>query len=74
MPVVPDAPIGHFRLKLFGGKKGYLVNTRNLCASAPKTKIQYVAQNGKKLTQTVTTKTACGKGKGAKRAARRARR
>ena len=32
VPVVPDAPIGHFRLTLFGGKHGYLVNTRSLCA------------------------------------------
>ena len=31
VPVVPDAPIGHFQLKLFGGKTGYLVNTRSLC-------------------------------------------
>ena len=32
VPVVPDAPIGHFRLTVFGGKTGYLVNTRDLCA------------------------------------------
>jgi hypothetical protein len=74
VPVVPDAPIGHFRLKLFGGKKGYLVNTRDLCASTSKTIVDYVAQSGKKMTQSVATKTACGKGKGAKRAGRRARR
>jgi hypothetical protein len=74
VPVVPDAPIGHFRLKLFGGKKGYLVNTRDLCAQASKTKIEYTAQSGKKRTESVATKTACGKGKGSKRAARRARR
>ena len=24
VPVIPDAPIGHFRLTLFGGKQGYL--------------------------------------------------
>jgi hypothetical protein len=74
VPVVPDAPIGHFRLKLFGGKKGYLVNTRDLCASPATTTIEYTAQSGKTLTQTVAAKTACGKGKGSKRAARRARR
>ena len=34
VPVVPDAPIGHFRLTLFGGKRGYLTNTRSLCAGA----------------------------------------
>ena len=31
VPVVPDAPIGHFRFTLFGGSQGYLVNTRSLC-------------------------------------------
>ncbi len=41
VPVIPDAPIGHFRLDLFGGKKGYLVNTRNLCASPAKVAVQY---------------------------------
>jgi len=29
--VIPDAPIGHFRLVIFGGKHRYLANTRNLC-------------------------------------------
>ncbi len=75
VPVVPDAPIGHFRLKLFGGKKGYLVNTRNLCASPAASTIEYVAQNGKKRTQRATTKTACGKGRSTKRSVQgRARR
>jgi hypothetical protein len=67
VPVVPDAPIGHFRLRLFGGKRGYLVNTRSLCSSASTTKIEYFSQSGKKRTQSVATKTACGKGKGSKR-------
>ena len=37
VPVVPDAPIGHFHLTVFGGKTGYLVNTRDLCAHRPVT-------------------------------------
>jgi hypothetical protein len=60
VPVVPDAPIGHFRLNLFGGKQGYLINTRSLCASAARVKVAYRAQNGKTTTQRVMTKTACG--------------
>jgi hypothetical protein len=63
VPVVPDAPIGHFRLSLFGGRQGYLVNTRNLCSSPAVTTVEYTGQNGKTLTQQATTKTACGKGK-----------
>jgi hypothetical protein len=60
VPVIPDAPVGHFRLTLFGGKRGYLINTRSLCASPAMTTVQYVGQNGKRRTQRVKTKTACG--------------
>jgi hypothetical protein len=59
VPIVPDAPIGHFRLTLFGGKKGYLINTRSLCASSAVTKVQYVAQSGSQITQQVKAQTAC---------------
>ncbi len=60
VPIVPDAPIGHFQLTIFGGKKGYLVNTRDLCASTTQTTIEYTAQNGKKVTQTPSVKSSCG--------------
>jgi hypothetical protein len=75
VPVVPDAPIGHFRLTLLGGNKGYLVNTRSLCASRSIVRVHYKAHNGKELTQRVRTRTACGKrGKRKGRAARLRRR
>ena len=61
VPVVPDAPIGHFRLTLFGGKRGYLVNTRNVCRHLPITQVSYKAQNGRSAKQNVTLKAACGK-------------
>jgi hypothetical protein len=61
VPIVPDAPIGHFRLTLLGGNKGYLVNTRDICAAAATTTIKYTAHNGKKLTRRARTRTACGK-------------
>ena len=63
VPVVPDAPIGHFRLTVFGGKTGYLINTRDICAHTPVTKIAYTAQNGKTRTEAVKLKAACGKKK-----------
>ena len=63
VPVVPDAPIGHFRLTVFGGKTGYLVNTRSLCAKTPITKVAYTAQSGKTHTENVKLKAACGKKK-----------
>jgi hypothetical protein len=59
VPTVPDVPVGHFSLTLFGAKQGYLANTRSLCTH-PVTGVQYTAQNGKTLTQRVAMKTACG--------------
>ena len=59
VPVVPDAPIGHFRFTLFGGAQGYLSNTENLCSQATISTVEFSGQNGKNLTQQVKTKTAC---------------
>jgi hypothetical protein len=66
-PVVPDAPIGHFALTVFGGKKGYLVNTRDLCVNKPVVRVGFTGQNGKTENQKVTVKTACSKSKSARR-------
>jgi hypothetical protein len=73
VPVVPDAPIGHFRLTVFGGKAGYLINTRDICVHTPITKVAYTAQNGKTRSEAVKLKAACGKKSKArhKRGARR---
>ena len=67
VPVVPDAPIGHFRLNLRGGSTGYLVNTRNLCTQTPVIVVRYIGQNETELTQRVKTKTNCGGKKRTKR-------
>jgi len=72
VPVIPDAPVGHFQVTLYGGKRGYLVNTRSLCAAPAVSKIEYIGQNGKKRTQKVRAKTACkGKGKSKRKRATR---
>jgi hypothetical protein len=63
VPTIPDAPIGDFRLTIFGGKQGYLVNTRSLCAHPVVSTVEYVAQNGRKLTQKVKAQSHCGKAK-----------
>ena len=60
VPVVPDAPIGHFHLVIFGGKHGYLQNTRDLCKRAPVVEVGFNGQNGKTLTQRVPVKVPCG--------------
>jgi hypothetical protein len=68
VPVIPDAPVGHFRLTLLGGSKGYLINTRDLCvAGSGKITIAYDAQNGRRATQRIAPKLPCGKQKRAKR-------
>jgi hypothetical protein len=59
-PVVPDAAIGHFELTVFGGKTGYLVNTRDICQKTPVVQVDYTGQNGKTLGQKVKMKTSCG--------------
>ena len=63
VPVVPDAPIGQFRLLLFGGKRGYLVNTRDVCRQPPVIEVDYLGQNGKTYSQKIKVKTPCGRGK-----------
>jgi hypothetical protein len=63
VPVVPDAPIGHFRLNLFGGKTGYLINTRDICINTPVTRVAYTGQNGKTRSESIKVKAACGKKK-----------
>jgi hypothetical protein len=62
-PVVPDAPIGHFSLTVFGGKRGYLINTRNICRHTPVVRIGFRGYNGKSSSQELKMKTACSKGK-----------
>jgi hypothetical protein len=61
VPVVPDAPIGHFQMTVFGGKSGYLINTRDICKRTPITTVEYTGQNGKQVTQRVKTKASCRK-------------
>jgi hypothetical protein len=66
-PVIPDAPIGHFALTVFGGKSGYLVNTRSLCARQPVVKVAYIGQNAKTRSESIKITTSCGKGQARKR-------
>jgi hypothetical protein len=60
VPVIPDAPIGHFGLTIFGGKTGYLTNTRDLCVHRPLMRVVYSAQSGKERSEKVELKAACG--------------
>ena len=47
--VVPDAPVTKFVLRMQGGKKGLLVNSRDICRSTYRADARFRAQNGKRL-------------------------
>lgn len=63
---VPDVPVTKFTFNLFGGKRGLLVNSENLCRKPRKANYVFLAQNGKRLVTSPAVKTSCGKGKGKK--------
>ncbi|MGN6258079.1 MAG: hypothetical protein ACTHN3_10075 [Solirubrobacterales bacterium] len=46
---VPDAPVSKFSLDLFGGKKGLVVNNRDICARRYRSKVRMRAHNGRAL-------------------------
>lgn len=58
---VPDAPVTKFVLKMKGGKKSLLVNSRNLCRGASRAKVRMVGQNGKRHNERPAVQTSCGK-------------
>lgn len=60
---VPDAPVSKFILRMEGGKKGLLVNSRNLCKGRLTSVLKMKGQNGKKVTnKRLSLKVgACGK-------------
>jgi hypothetical protein len=59
--LVPDAPVSKFTLQMQGGKKGLLVNSRNLCKSTNKAQVDFTAQNGKSQELTPVLSNGCKK-------------
>jgi len=60
---VPDAPVSKFTIKLAGGKKGLIENSRNLCSFTPRATVQMTGQNGKAHNTNLKLGTSCGKAK-----------
>ncbi len=60
---VPDAPVTKFVLEMQGGKKGLLVNSRNICNSTSKAQASFTGQNGKTAESTPVLSNSCGKAK-----------
>ncbi len=67
--LVPDAPVTWASFDFLGGKKGLLINSRDLCARTYRATAKFTAQNGEKLTINPPMQNSCKKKvrKGAKR-------
>jgi hypothetical protein len=57
---VPDAPVSRFELNLFGGKRGLLVNSKNLCKTDRRAQVALTAQNGRVQKTNQRIATGCG--------------
>ncbi len=69
---VPDVPVSKFVLDMQGGKKGLIVNSRDLCVHPARAVANLTAQNGEVYNQRPLVKATCrGAGKGSKPAGRR---
>jgi hypothetical protein len=60
---VPDAPFETARVELFGGKRGLVINSRNLCAHKYRADVKLDGQNGKTYDSKPAVKTDCKKKK-----------
>ena len=61
-PSVPDVPVSSFQLTIDGGKGGYLVNTRDVCAKKNTSLVQMIGHNGKTETLKVPLQGAVREG------------
>jgi hypothetical protein len=59
---IPDAPISRFELKLAGGKRGLLQNSKNLCKASDKATFDLSGQNGAAHDTEPKVQVDCGKG------------
>jgi hypothetical protein len=58
---IPDAPFTKLTLRMQGGKKGLLVNSRDICKQAGKARVKYSAHNGASFEAHPALKAECGK-------------
>jgi hypothetical protein len=58
---VPDAPVTRFTMNLFGGKRGLIENSANLCKAKRVAKVKLKGQNGRQKNQNLVIATGCKK-------------
>jgi hypothetical protein len=63
---MPDAPITKVVLKMQGGKKGLLENSRNICAKAYRANVRFTAHNGRSYADSPKMQVRCKAGQKAK--------
>jgi hypothetical protein len=60
----PDAPLSKVELRMQGGKKGLIINSRNLCGSKSRANVEFSGHNGKEAkANPVMRADGCKKGK-----------
>jgi hypothetical protein len=59
--MVPDQPVSTFTLNMQGGKKGLLVNSRDICKSVNKATAKFTAQNGRTADMRTVLQNSCKK-------------
>lgn len=57
---VPDAPITKFTMSLFGGKKGLVENSKDVCKTSRRAELMLKAQNGLSRTTNTVIGSKCG--------------
>ncbi len=69
----PDAPISRVILHMQGGKKGLIVNSRNICVKRGRNRANVVGlgQNGKRFKNKTVMQVRCGNKRKAKRSSHR---
>jgi hypothetical protein len=56
----PDAPLSKVLLRMQGGKKGLIVNSRNLCGHKSKANVLFSGHNGKQFNSDPVMRAECG--------------
>jgi hypothetical protein len=60
---IPDAPIDRFTMTLYGGKRGLLTNSQNICARPPLASVKALGQNNIGAVFSSELRGQCGKKK-----------